>query len=169
MFILLRVLHIVVGAFWVGTVVFVATFLMPTLRAVGPTGGQVMGHLAQVRRLPLVLLTSAWVTLLSGAGLASHDAGTLGFHWFTAGPGRTFGLGASLAVLATLIGMTVNTPTAKRLGVLVGRLQGSGQLPSAEDQAELRGLQARLAQATTAVAVLVVLALGAMAVARYVG
>ena len=130
-------LHIGVGAFWVGTVVFVAVFLVPTLKAVGPGAAPVMGHLVQVRRLPIVLLTSAWVTLLSGAALAWHDAGPLGFRWFSVGPGRVFGLGAVLAFIATLIGMAFNLPTARRIGAITGRAQAAGGPPSAEDQLEL--------------------------------
>jgi hypothetical protein len=164
----LRLLHVVVGAFWVGSVVFVAAFLIPTIRAVGPSGAPIMGHLVQVRRLPVVLLVSAWITILSGAALAWHNAGPLGFRWFSVGPGRFFGLGAVLAVVATLIGMTINTPTARRIGAITRRLQTGGGAPSAEDQAELGRLQSRLTNATNTVAVLIVLALMAMAVARYV-
>jgi hypothetical protein len=168
MLFLLRLLHIVVGAFWVGTVVFVAVFLAPTLRVVGPGAAPVMGHLVQVRRLPIVLLTSAWITLLSGAALAWHDAGPLGFRWFSAGPGRVFGLGALLAFAATLIGMVVNAPTARRIGVISGRAQAAGGPPSAEEQLELGLLHARMTKASNVAAVLLVLALMAMAVARYV-
>lgn len=168
MLFLLRVLHIVVGAFWVGTVVFVAVFLAPTLRAVGPGAAPVMGHLVQVRRLPIVLLTSAWVTLLSGVALARHDAGPLGFRWFSVGPGRVFGLGAVLAFIATFIGMAFNMPAARRIGAITGRAQAAGGPPSAEDQIELGRLHARMAKASNVAAVLLVLALMAMAVARYV-
>lgn len=168
MLILLRLLHIVVGAFWVGTVVFVAVFLVPSLRAVGPGAAPVMAHLVQVRRLSIVLITSAWITLLSGAALAWHDAGPLGFRWFSVGPGRVFGLGAVLAFVATFIGMAVNAPTAQRIGAITGRAHAAGGPPSAEEQQELARLQARIAKAGNVVAVLLVLALMAMAVARYV-
>ncbi len=168
MLFLLRLLHIVIGAFWVGTVVFIALFLMPGLRAVGPSAAPLMGHLVQARRLPMVILASAWVTLLSGAALAWHDAGPLGFRWFSVGPGRVFGIGAVLAFVATLIGMMVNAPTARRIGMITGRTQSPGGPPSAEDQLELRRLQGRMTKASNVAAVLLVLALMAMAVARYV-
>jgi hypothetical protein len=168
MLFLLRVLHVVVGAFWVGMVLFVALFLMPTIKAIGPAAAPLMGYLTQVRRLPIVMLTSAWITLLSGAALAWHDAGPLGFRWFSVGPGRIFGLGAVLAFVATLIGMVVNTPTARRIGAISGRAQSGGAPPSPEEQVELRQLQARLTGGTNLIAVLLVAALTAMAVARYV-
>ncbi len=168
MLFLLRLLHIVVGAFWVGTVVFVALFLVPSLRAAGPGAAPVMAHLVQVRRLPIVLLTSAWITLLSGAALAWHDAGPLGFRWFSAGPGRVFGLGAVLAFVATLIGMAVNVPAARSIAMITSRSQSAGRPPSPEEQVELERLRARMGKAGNVAAVLLVLALMAMAVARYV-
>ena len=41
---LLRVLHIVGGVFWVGTAVFIAAFLGPSLRAAGPAGGWLLAR-----------------------------------------------------------------------------------------------------------------------------
>ena len=34
----LRILHIAVGVFWVGSVVFLSAFLTPSIRAAGPAG-----------------------------------------------------------------------------------------------------------------------------------
>jgi hypothetical protein len=69
--IVLRLIHIVVGAFWVGSLVFIAAFLIPAVRATGPAGGPVMRHLTQVLHLHWYMVTSTWLTLLSGAALAS--------------------------------------------------------------------------------------------------
>jgi uncharacterized membrane protein len=167
MLIVLRLLHIVAGAFWVGAVVFLSTMLLPAMRAAGPAAaGAVSGQLLQVRKLPVVMLVTAWTTILSGAALSWRDAGTMGFAWF-AGPGRGFGFGAVFALVAVIIGMTVNTPTGKKVGMLNAQLQKAGRPPSPEQQAEMQRLQARLGSATIVVTVLVVLALAAMAVARY--
>jgi len=46
-----RLIHIVSGVFWVGGAIFIAMFLLPTLRSVGPAGGPVMSYLVQVRKL----------------------------------------------------------------------------------------------------------------------
>jgi hypothetical protein len=77
-------------------------------------------------------------------------------------------LGAVLAFIATLIGMVVNAPAARRMGAITRRALAGGGPPSAEDQLELRRLQTRLTNASNVAAVLLVLALLAMAVARYV-
>jgi hypothetical protein len=58
-------------------------------------------------------------------------------------------------------------PAARRIGSITSRVQ-AGSSPSPEDLADLRRLQTRLARASNTAAVLLVLALMAMAVARYV-
>ena len=164
-----RLIHVVLGVFWVGAVIFVTLFLLPSLRATGgPTAGAVMQQLAQVRRLPLWLMGATTLTLLSGIGLYWHDsAGFTSSTWLASGPGRTFGLGGALAIAAAVLGMAVNSPTAKRLGAVAGRIQASGRPPSPEDAAEVQRLQGRLATASLFVMGLVVLATTAMALARY--
>ena len=82
--------------------------------------------------------------------------------------GRVYGAGGVFAILAILIGVTVNMPTAKRLGALMASIQASGGPPSPEQQGVLQALQARLGTAVRVVAALLVLATAAMAVARYV-
>jgi hypothetical protein len=165
--IVLRLIHLVVGAFWVGSLVFIAAFLIPAVRATGPAGGAVMRHLTQVLHLHRYMVTSTWLTLLSGAALAWRDAGTLGFRWFAEGSGRFYGAGAVLAIIATVIGFTVNAPTAQRLGEVAAAGQSEGRPPSPEELAQIQYLQARLGRAARLVASLLVLAAAAMAVARY--
>jgi uncharacterized membrane protein len=47
--IILRLIHILAGIFWVGTAFLLAGFLAPTLRATGSEGGRFMRHLMQQR------------------------------------------------------------------------------------------------------------------------
>jgi uncharacterized membrane protein len=163
----LRILHVAVGAMWVGAVVFIAAFLLPGVRAAGPAGGAVMQRLIQAR-LSLWLMAAALLTVLSGFTLYWHDSAGFQSAWLGSGPGRVFGLGGVLALAAVIVGMAVNSPAARRLGELGGRVQAAGRAPTAEEGAAIQGLQARLARGATAVAVLLVLATVAMAVARYV-
>jgi uncharacterized membrane protein len=164
----LRIMHIVIGVFWVGAVLFIAAFLTPSIRAAGPAGGAVMQQLMAVRNLHLWLMSAGILTLLSGLGLYWRDSAGFQSAWLGSGPGRVFGLGGVLALLATIIGMAVNAPTARRLGELAGRLQGAGRPPTAEEQATLGALQTRLSRASAAAAGLLLLATVTMAVARYV-
>jgi len=163
----LRLIHIVVGAFWVGTLVFVAAFLMPAVRAAGAAGGAVMRQVMQGRHLHAFMIAASWLTILSGAVMAWWDSGTLGLRWFAQGSGLIFGIGAALALAATAVGMTVNAPTARRLAELSGALQNAGRPPSQQESERLGQLQARLARAAGTVAVLLLLTTAAMAVAQY--
>lgn len=165
---LLRVVHVLVGAFWVGSILFMVAFLAPSVRAAGPAGGAVMHQLAEARRLPRWLLTAAILTIVSGIGLYWVDSAGFRSAWLRSGPGRVFGLGGALAILAAILAVVVNFPTQHRLTALAARVQGSGRPPAPEDAAEMQRLQARLGRTTMAVAGLLVLATLAMAVARYV-
>lgn len=165
---LLRLIHIVSGVLWVGGVIFVMVFLMPTIRALGPAGGAVMQQMAQVRKLPVFMMSVAILTVLSGIGLYWRDSGGFSGPWMDSGSGRVFGLGGLLAILAVVIGMTIVSPSAKRMGALAGAMQAGGSAPNAEQVAEMQAIQARMGRFSLIVAVLLLLATAAMAVARYV-
>lgn len=168
MIFVLRLVHILAGAVWVGAVLFVACFLMPAVRATGPAGGAVMGQLMQARKLPQFMMAMAVLTLLSGFGLFYVLTGSTGFQWFTVGMGRAIGIGALLTLVAMAIGMAVNAPTAARLSKLTAGFQSAGRPPTADEQAQSQALQARLGRAAVVVALLLVGAAACMAVARYV-
>lgn len=164
---LLRIIHIVLGAFWFGAIIFMHAFLMPTIRALGPAGGPVMGHLGQSRKLPQWLISAGGLTILSGAFLYWRDSGGLQTSWVTTPMGMTLGLGAICALVAFLIGVTVNAPGAKRLGAIMAARGQAGGPPSPEQVAEIAQLQARMAKGQLAAVILLTLATMAMAVARY--
>src|SRR5262245_6693153 len=109
MFTILRLIHIVFGVFWVGSVLFMTAVLMPSMRASGPAGVTVMKELGR-RKLPQVMMASAILTV--GAGiwlmiiLASGDPGL----WMRSGTGRAFSMGGGLAILALIVGMAINAP-----------------------------------------------------------
>jgi uncharacterized membrane protein len=164
----LRILHIVVGVFWVGSVVFLSAFLTPSIRAAGPAGGAVMQQLMGARRTPIWLMAASIITLLSGIGLYWHDSGGFQSAWLGSGPGKTFGLGGALGIVAAVIGMAVNSPTARQLATIIGGAQAAGRPPSADEQATMARLQARLSSVSKVTSIMLLLATMLMAVARYV-
>ena len=165
----LRLVHIVTGAFWVGTAVFVATILVPAIRAVGPNGGAVMRELMEKRKLPIVLTTMSFVTIISGSILAWRDAGALGFRWFERGAGLGFGLGAVAAIAATIIGLGINMPTAKKISAMMARVQTEGRAPNELEAAQLRKMQGTMFTAGRVTALLLLIATALMATARDFG
>jgi uncharacterized membrane protein len=164
----LRIIHVVAGVFWVGSAIFVAGILLPTLQAVGPSAGPVMEHLVQVRRLPVRLMIAMALVILSGIALYWKDSAGFQSVWMRSGPGTVFGLGALLGIAGGVVGMATSAPAGRRLTALTTAIKARGTPPTPDELAEIQRLQARLRSAGVLVAVLLVLATAAMAVARYV-
>ncbi|HUL02894.1 MAG TPA: hypothetical protein VLV16_06655 [Gemmatimonadales bacterium] len=155
--VVLRLVHIVLGASWVGMMVLAQLFLAPAIADVGPEGGKVMAAL-QRRKLMTVIPIFAVLTIVSGAGLIFAVYGTMA-GFMASRAGQTFALGAALAIVAFVIGITVMRPAMMRMGMLA-------QDP-VKNKEEIQRLRARGATVGLAAVVLLLLAVGAMAVARY--
>lgn len=162
----MRLLHILAGVVWVGIVVFTSVFLMPAAREAGPESAKIVGTLA--RRISMVLPFVAWVNILAGLWLLWRLSGGFQPAFMRSGTGVTFSLGAAAAIVALLIGLVVARPAMMQSGALVER---AAQAPAPEREtllASAQRLRARGATAGQVVAVLLVLAVAAMALARYV-
>ncbi len=168
MMLALRLLHIVFGVLWVGAVVLVATFVIPSARAIGPAAGPMMGQLTQVRRLPQLMTMAGVLTVLSGLAMYWRVSSGFAASWITSGPGLTFTIGALAGLVSLAMGMTINAPLAKRMGLLQARLASAGGPPAPADLAALHAMQARLASLSLAGSALLLTATAAMAVARYI-
>ena len=165
----LRLVQIVVCAFWVGAVVFVTSILIPAIRKVGPNGGAVMREVMENRKLPIVMMLVSWITIISGGILAWRDAGALGVRWFERGAGLVFGLGATSAIMAMLVGLIVNMPAGRQMSALMAKIGAAGRAPNEQEAAQMRQLQDRLFMASKITAVLLLLATAFMATARNFG
>jgi uncharacterized membrane protein len=162
--VVLRLIHILGGIFWVGTMIMLAAFLLPTARATGPEGGRFMQYLMQQRRLQVYLGSAMLLTVLSGIIMYARMAAATHGAWAGSRPGIAYGVGAVAAILAAAIGGSIGSSAGRKM-LAVGRAIG-GAGPSAEQQAELARLQARMALGARLAAALLVVAAGAMAVAR---
>jgi len=166
--IVFRLIHVVVGVFWVGALLFFARFIFPSAIALGGAAFPFMDQLGRVRKVPLVLMGSGLITVISGFILYWNDAAGMPGVWAASTTGKVIGGGALLAVIALTIGLTVNKPAFKKLLALGAAVQSQGGKPSAEQSAEIQRLQGRLAMALRIISVLLLLATASMAVARYV-
>lgn len=165
--IVLRILHIVAGVFWVGAAALFFFFVEPTVKELGPTGGAFMGHLSKVKKMPLVILMSAGLTVLAGILLYLRASGGFDVDWITSSTGLTFTLGGLTATAAFLMGLTVVKPSVDRLGVLGAEIQASGGQPSEAQAAQLHAVDAKLKTAGRINMVLLTVAVLSMATARY--
>lgn len=163
--IVLRLIHIVGGTFWVGSVLFTSFFLMPTLMNAGPAAaGPVMGGLQQ-RKLMVWLPVVGLLVILSGLRLMMIVSGG-DPHWFQHRTGHTYSVAGGLAIVAFIIGMTVNRPAMVKAGKL-GQSAVSDAPTRAAIQEEIKRLQRRSYIGTMVVTWLMLASAVGMAVARY--
>jgi uncharacterized membrane protein len=163
--IVLRLIHILGGIFWVGAMIMLAGFLLPTVRATGREGGRFMQALMQQQRLQLYLGLAAALTVLSGLTMYGRMAAATHGAWAGSRPGIAYGVGAVAAILGAAIGAGIGGSAGRKMLALGQAIGPAG--PSAEQQAELTRLQGRSALAARVAASLLVIAAGAMAVGRY--
>lgn len=163
----LRIVHILAGVFWVGSILLFFLFIQPTAKAVGPQAGPFMGHLNQQRKLGTALGLAGLVNIVAGILLYWRDSAGLNLAWITSATGLAFTVGGLFAIVALAIGFTVIRPSVDRLEALGAELQASGGPPSESQAAELGRLDTRLRVAGLTMVVLLTTTVLAMATARY--
>jgi hypothetical protein len=163
----LRLLHIVLGAFWAGTLIFFAVFLIPSVREVGPDGAKVMAAL-QRRRFLEVMPAVAVLTILSGIWLYWRISGGFTSVWVTSPSGLALGIGGVLAIVAFLVGVGIMRQASLRAAALAKQVATSPEGPERSAQlAIVQQLRSRSVTAGRVVAALLALVTALMAVARY--
>lgn len=163
----LRLVHIVLGAFWAGTLIFFAMFLVPSVREAGPEGAKVMAAL-QRRRFLEVMPAVALLTIISGIWLYWRLSGGLSSAWITSPGGLSLGIGGALSIVAFIIGVGIMRPATLRAGALARQLAAAPEGPERSALAnDVQQLRRRGMIAGRVVAGLLVMTTALMAVARY--
>jgi len=160
----LRLAHIVPGVFWVGTAVFLAAFLEPTLHRLGPNvQGPVMGALG--RGTGIAMTIAGLMTVGFGLLLVDRTPGRDLSDLFTNQWGWAIGLGALASIVAMGLGQ-VQGLSAREIGRTMATSSESGPTPA--QAARLADLNDRMRLIGRADAVLVTVAVALMACARFV-
>lgn len=165
---ILRLVHVLGGIFWVGAALFNAVFLLPAMQAAGPAAGALM-ETFQRRRLFIVLPVLALLTVLSGVRLMWIVSGGFEPAWFASGRGIVYSTSGGAAILAFLLGAFLAGPTGKRIGQLRGSLGTTEDAAErARLEADIAGMERRIAVLGKVLNPLLVLAAAGMAIGRYV-
>ena len=163
----LRLLHVLLGVFWAGTIFFFASFMFPALNDLGPDGGKVMGAL-QKRRYADVMPVIALVTILSGLLLYYRVSSGFDPAYMKSTHGMGFGIGGASAIVALAIGMIFIRPAADRAGHIMQSLPTTPAGPEKDKlMAEMQGLRQRMASASKIVSLLLFLTVILMGISRY--
>lgn len=166
MLILVRLLHIAFGVFWVGTLFFTALFLFPSLRDAGPDGAKVGAQLMK-RNFTNIMPATAIIAILAGVWLLYRVSGGFKVEYMSTRGGMAYQIGGGASIIALVIGLITVRPSmikAMKLG------QAAASAPPAEQQkmqAEAAALRARAGKANVLIAFLLTITVVAMAIGRY--
>ena len=159
----LRIVHILAGIIWVGGALIMAFFIAPAVGATAEAGQKFVGHLMGNLKFSSRMSAAAGLTILAGFILYWIDSDGFTSAWMTSGAGRGFGIGAAFALVGLVLGIQVGRIT-KSMAQLGGQIQGK---PSAEQMQQMGALRKQQVTYSNVNAVLLVLAVIFMAIARY--
>ena len=133
----LRLIHIAAGTFWVGAVFTFFLFVQPAAMAVGPGATPFTYQLMHHRRLPIVILGSAATTVLAGIWLLVITSNGLDpdllFHEARLG----YTVGGVVAILTFGVGALYVFPRTRTVERTLGTLLAEGRPPMPEEQLTL--------------------------------
>ena len=160
---LLRIIHILGGIFWVGGTLTMAFFIAPTIGATAEAGQKFVGHLMGNLKFSNRMAAAAGLTILAGFILYWIDSNGFTSPWMTSGAGRGFGIGAGFALVGFVFGLLVGR-TTRAMAQLGAQIQGK---PSSEQMTKIGALRKQQMTYSNITAVLLILSVIFMAIARY--
>ena len=161
--IVLRLLHVLGGIFWVGGALAMTFFITPTIMATAEAGQKFMGHLLTQTKFSHMMTIAALSAIIAGAILYWIDSDGFTSDWMMAGPGIGFGIGAVFALIGFGAGLMIPRNGAA-MAKLAAQFKGA---PTPGQQAQMAALQKRqrMISAINAHSLLVTAVL--MGIARY--
>ena len=170
----LRIFHIVGGVLWVGSAFFFVAFLGPATGMVGPeVSGPLFQTLVAKMHVPRIITGLGFTTVVAGWLMwlrdlnvyADWNVGDWIFH--TSNFGLVLTIGAVLATIAAFEGSIGVGKNVERITELGGQIAASGGPPTPEQQSRMQMLQQHVRKHGQTDIVLLLLAVLAMATARY--
>jgi len=161
----LRLIHIVAGAFWVGAVFTNFIFIQPAAAAAGPAAAGFSYQLLHHRRFATALIGSGALTVLAGILLLLITSNGLDPAVLFAPSRLGYTVGGVLAILAFGIGSLYVFPRARIVERTLGAVLAETRPPTPEEQALLARTGAESRRAGWLVLIGIGLAVIAMATA----
>lgn len=160
-FVMIRLVHVLLGIFWGGTVLFSMLYLDPATKAAGPAGGEVMQQLQKRGYLGAMILVGT-ITVITGTYLLYALIGTMGSSFMGTTRGILLSTGALTGFLTLAVVGSFSRPTARKMKVVAERMAESDGAPNPDDVAEMARLRARVTLGLRMGGVLMAVTLGAM-------
>lgn len=161
--IVLRLLHIVGGAFWFGSAMMMSFFISPSVAGTADAGQKFMGYLVKQRRVVTAISVFAGTTILAGAGLYWIDSDGFTSVWLWSNPGLVFGIGGVFGLVGFIFGVQIGT----NINTLVKIGSEVQDKPTPDQMNQIQAAQKRLKIVGPISAYSLILAVICMSVARY--
>ena len=168
MMIVLRLFHIFSGVLWVGGVAMLTWFILPSVIGSGPAGGGVMKFLLVKTKFGPYFPALGGLTVLSGIFMYWWDASRSNGAFYSSPMGMTLGVGGLAGVIALVFGGAVVGRATAGMAKIFRAVDAQGGPPTAEQSAELMTLRTKVGWAARIVLPMLLIAVIAMAIARYV-
>jgi hypothetical protein len=168
LFLVVRALHVLVAAAWVGVTVFLVFFLMPAVKETGPGAGPIMGALNR-RNLNGFIGSIGGLAVLSGFYLYWRFTGHFDPTLSATRTAMVFGTGGIAGTTALILGGAVVGRNARKMSALGPRI---ASMPEGAERAalaaEMTAARDKAATFARVVLVLQVIALITMAIGHYI-
>jgi uncharacterized membrane protein len=165
--IVLRIIHIFSGIFWVGVSLFNIGFLQPTVQATGGDGQKVMQYLTTQTRFTTTVYTTATLTLLSGWTMY-WNLFKFRLAALSSGYGLVLAIGGIAGTVAWIVAMVFIRRIIAEMGAVGAAVKAQGSPPTPEQSTQLQSLGARMVSMGQLGVVLMVIAVLGMATASYI-
>jgi len=160
----LRLVHILAGVFWVGGALIMGFFIGPSIGATAQAGKQFAGHLMLRTRLVTAMTNAAILTVLAGGILYWRDSQGLTSMWMHAGSGIGYAIGGVAGLIGSIFGIAFGRFN-RRMALIGAEIKGGE--PTPEQLALLQDIQKKIKMVSPIHLGSIMLALALMAIARY--
>ena len=165
--VILRVIHIGSGMFWVGGFFTFFLFIQPAAMAIGPAGAPFTFRLLRHQRFAVVLLSSAITTVLAGIWLIVMTSNGLNPDVLFNASRIGYTIGGAVAILTLGVGGLYVFPRTQVVQRTLGGVLGEQRPPNPDEQALLGRTTRETRRAGWVVATGLVIAVICMETASY--
>ncbi|MGH2382255.1 MAG: hypothetical protein ACRDG7_13690 [Candidatus Limnocylindria bacterium] len=131
---ILRLIHIGAGVFWVGSVFTFFLFVQPAAAAVGPDATKFTFQLLHHRRLAVVIITAAAIAVLAGTWLLVITSNGLDPDALFNESRVGFTIGGVFAIFTFAVGGLYVFPRTRIVERTIGRLLAESRPPTPDEQ-----------------------------------
>jgi len=160
---ILRILHIGAGAYWVGSTLLLAFMINPALKEADESGQKFVDYLIKNKRFGTESAGAGLMAGIAGLLLYWHDSGGFTSAWMRSSVGIGFGIGAGLALIGFIFGIL----TDRKMKAMTQLREQIRDSPSEEQMSQLQVLGKQQNTYLYICVTALTLALWIMASARY--